>query len=146
MTDTCGPPFAISSKSTDLQSCLESRLRANSEGLGSPMFKLIWKHWDMPQRQQICAVRASALPKGDNVCTGWPTPRVGGNGRTGRRYKGRLEDAATLAHHGPNSTLELIDMARAAPLNPALSAWLMGYTREFLVCFEKALETASSPK
>lgn len=28
---------------------------------------------------------------------GWPSPRVGGNGRTGTKYKGRIEDAAALA-------------------------------------------------
>ena len=43
MSDTSGPSSTISLRSASLQSSLESRLRANLEGLGSPLYKLTWK-------------------------------------------------------------------------------------------------------
>ncbi len=67
---TCGPSSETSSKSADLQSSLESRLRANLEGLGSPLYKLTWKHWDIRPQQPICALRASGHRTSVNVSTG----------------------------------------------------------------------------
>tara|TARA_R100000808_G_C2154957_1_gene166485 strand:+ start:9267 stop:10142 length:876 start_codon:yes stop_codon:yes gene_type:complete len=72
--DTYGLLFGGSSPSADLQSSLESKLRALLEGTGSVEYVLTWKSWDMQWGPQICAVRASAHRKGDNDYGGWATP------------------------------------------------------------------------
>ena len=69
-TGTSGPSSEISSSSVSLQSSLESRLRANLGGLGSPLYKLTWKHWDIRPQQPICALRASGRRISANVSTG----------------------------------------------------------------------------
>lgn len=143
MTDTCGPSSSITSNSINLQSCLENRLKANSDGIGSPGYALTWKHWAITPRRRICAVLASARPKKDSAFTGWPTPRVGGNGRTGRRYKGRLEDATTLAHFGSNTSLSMLEMAaQCGPLNPEFSLWLMGYPNQWFLIGAQVMQSS----
>ena len=72
--DISGPLFNASSPSAGLQLSLENRLRANLEGLGSPLFVLTWKRWDMPWGPPICALRARALPISASGFGGWPTP------------------------------------------------------------------------
>ena len=64
-----------SSESAALQRCLESRLRAAMDVNGSPEYSLTWKRWDMPSREPICALRASARRISGNVCTGWRSPQ-----------------------------------------------------------------------
>ena len=73
MSDTSGPSSGASLTSAALQLSLESRLRANLDGRGSPEYKLTWKHWDMPSGQPICALRASGRRTSANGCSGWPT-------------------------------------------------------------------------
>ena len=92
---TFGPLFTTSSPSADLQRCLASRLQARMGASGSPEFGLIWKNWDMPAGEPICALRASERRTGDSGCSGWPTPMAGakatedyneaGNTDSGRR-------------------------------------------------------------
>ena len=72
--DTSGPLFSSSSPSAALQQFLESRLRRNLEGSGSPLFALTWKIWDMPAGPLICALRASARRTSGSDCGGWGTP------------------------------------------------------------------------
>lgn len=74
--DTSGPLFTHSSPSADLQSSLESRLRASLDANGSQEYALTWKHWDMPAGPPICALRARAPRTSGNGCSGWPTPCV----------------------------------------------------------------------
>src|SRR5690606_4384816 len=57
---TSGPLFFTSLRSSNLQSFLESRLRARTASNGSPEYVLTWKTLDMPAGPQICALRASA--------------------------------------------------------------------------------------
>jgi hypothetical protein len=95
---TCGQHSTGSSNSKDLQSSLESRLRQKLAGLGSTLYRLTWKHWDLPLGRQICALRASVLRTSDKGCTGWPTPVV-------RDYRNSSGD-------GSNPR----DLPRAAPL------------------------------
>jgi hypothetical protein len=70
---TYGPHGTGSSESADLQSCLESRLRARTASCGSTLFRLTWKERLTPSRRPICALRASALRIFDSDCTSWPT-------------------------------------------------------------------------
>ncbi len=78
MNATCGPLFEPSSPSAALQSSLESRLRRNLEGRGSPEYVLTWKHWDMESGPPICALRASVRRTSDKGFGGWPTPQAEG--------------------------------------------------------------------
>ena len=74
---TYGPTGSGSSRSAALSKSLENRLRAKTEGLGSTLYSLTWKHWDLPSGRQICALRASVRRTSGNDCgsTGpWPTP------------------------------------------------------------------------
>ena len=100
---TFGPLFTTSSPSADLQRCLASRLQARMGASGSPEFGLIWKNWDMPAGEPICALRASERRTGDSGCSGWPTPDTqtcGGAQDAEKRKAGghnvRLQDAVLL--------------------------------------------------
>ena len=77
---TCGRSGETSSPSADLQSCLESRLRALLDVNGSLEYVLKWKHWDMKSGPRICALRASARRISDKGCSGaldgWRTPNA----------------------------------------------------------------------
>ncbi len=71
---TCGRSSPDLSASAVLQRSLASRLRAVTDVNGSPEYSLTWREWDMPQREPICALRASARRISDSGCSGWATP------------------------------------------------------------------------
>lgn len=71
---TSGRSSSVSSASAALQRSLASRLRAQLDENGSPEYSLTWKHWDMPSREPICVLRASAHRISASGSTGWPTP------------------------------------------------------------------------
>jgi hypothetical protein len=102
MSGTCGPTGITSSASADLQSSLESRLRARTVSVGSTLYALTWKQRDTPLGRQICALRASVRRISDSGSglLGWPTPRAGGNGHASAKrteIRGNIEQAAILA-------------------------------------------------
>ncbi len=70
---TYGQTSIGSSKSADLQSCLESRLRARTQNLGSTLYKLTWKPWRTPSGLSRFRLRASVLRTSETVFSGWPT-------------------------------------------------------------------------
>lgn len=76
--DTCGQSGRASLLSASLQSFLENRLRQRLDGLGSPLYALKWKRWDMDWGEPICALRASARRISGNDSgsspKGWATP------------------------------------------------------------------------
>ena len=75
-----------SSRSVALAKSLENRLRQKTDGLGSTLYKLTWKYWDLPSGRQICALRASALRKSvkDSGSMGtWSTPTTRDHKDTG---------------------------------------------------------------
>lgn len=74
--DIFGQHGSHSSNSVALQSSLESRLRASLGSSGSTLFSLTWTDAVTPSGRRICALRGSAPPTSDNVCTSWPTPTV----------------------------------------------------------------------
>ena len=99
---TCGQSSATSSRSAALPQSLESRLRVLTEGRGSTLYGLKWKHWDMPSGPPICALRASVRRILDNdfISSGWPTPCANnstGAGTSGREGGLNLQSAAALA-------------------------------------------------
>ena len=63
------------SPSAVLQYCLANKLREKADLNGSPEYRLIWKTWDMPSGQRICALRASGRRTSGKGFTGWPTPQ-----------------------------------------------------------------------
>lgn len=74
MKDTCGPSGSTSSASAALQLCLENRLQARLQTLGSTMYKLTWKPWIMPSQRVRSRLRAS-VPRTSGIApTGWVTP------------------------------------------------------------------------
>lgn len=97
----CGLPSTISSKSADLQSSLESKLRARLSTLGSTLYTLTWKAWVTPLGVSRFRLRASVRRTSETEHTGWPTPRA--NDSTGAKIPpGRqggiaLKTAAQLA-------------------------------------------------
>lgn len=62
-----------SSKSANLQSSLESRLRARLSVLGSTLYTLTWKPWVTPSGLSRSRLRASVRRTSETDCTGWPT-------------------------------------------------------------------------
>jgi len=87
---TCGRTSSDLSPSANLQRYLANRLRAALDVDGSPECSLTWKTWDMPQREPICALRASArrIFGKDYTGSAWPTPKAS-DGEGGRTTKTR---------------------------------------------------------
>lgn len=89
--DTYGRRGDGCSTSADLQSSLESRLRRNLAGTGSPEYALTWKHWDMESGLPICALRASVRRTSGNGYGGWPTPQAGTPAQKGYNEAGNTD-------------------------------------------------------
>lgn len=67
---------STSSNSADLQSSLESRLRARTQTLGSTLYTLTWKAWVTPSGVSRFRLRASVRRTSETERTGWPTPQA----------------------------------------------------------------------
>lgn len=137
-----GPHSTGLSRSAGLQSSLESRLRARMAGSGSPLFALIWKHWDMPAGEPICALRASGRRTSDSGSTGWPTPKVSaGDYQYGKDKKKilNLSGAAQLTgwatptsrdHKDGASTLENTPINSLLGRQVSLASWATPQARD----------------
>ena len=75
-SDTSGLHGTGSSRSVALQSSLASRLQAETQNLGSTLYRLTWKTWAMPSGRMLVRQRASAHRTSETGATGagWPTP------------------------------------------------------------------------
>lgn len=71
---TFGRTSTTSSRSTDLQRSLESRLQAATQTLGSTLYRMTWKAWDTGSGRSRFRLRASVLRTSETGSTGWPTP------------------------------------------------------------------------
>lgn len=71
---TSGQLGSGSLRSADLQSSLESRLRAALRTTGPTLYALIWKPWTTPSGRSRSRLRASVLRTSATGFTGWPTP------------------------------------------------------------------------
>lgn len=102
---TYGPTSMNLSRSANLASLLESKLRVRQAEHGSTLYRLTWKHWTTPQGRRICALRGTTVRISDKGSTGspfhklgWVTPLAtdGSNGGRGRalRYKGNAPSEA----------------------------------------------------
>lgn len=90
MSGTFGRTSIGSSRTTALQSLLESKLRRKMAFTGSTLYKLTWKARRTPAGQSIPALRASALRTKDNGSTGWPTATTSNHGK-GETAESRYE-------------------------------------------------------
>lgn len=81
--DTFGLASPGSSASADLQSSLESKLRARLSNLGSTLYTLTWKPWVTPSGPSRFRLRASVRRTSETDSSGWPTPKsCDGKGNT----------------------------------------------------------------
>lgn len=63
-----------SSASAALEKSLVGRLQARTRSLGSTLYKLTWKPWNMPSGLSRFRLRASVRRTSETEPTGWPTP------------------------------------------------------------------------
>lgn len=105
MSGTFGPLGHGSSASSDLQSSLESRLRARTSTLGSTLFNLIWKRWVTPSGVSRFRLRGSVRRTDENALTSWPTPTACEAGGTPEQFIARkLKAIAKGAKMGASLT------------------------------------------
>jgi hypothetical protein len=105
-----GRRSAASSTGADLQRYLESRLRARLDVDGSLEYCLTWKSWDMPGRQPICALRASARRTSGSDYSGWPSPKA----KEGREWSPNAPKDSASGH----------GLGAIAQTAPQVSGWL----------------------
>jgi hypothetical protein len=127
MKDTFGPLFEGLSPSADLQSSLESRLRARLDVNGSLEYVLIWKHWAIGSGPQICALRALERPTDGSGFIGWLTPSA----RDWKDSPGMATRATNPDGSGRSRIDQLPRQARLV-LNPP--AWMRCTNCEDFIC------------
>ena len=130
---TCGHPGITSSKSAALQRSLESKLRAKTQSLGSTLYTLTWKSWDMPSGRLRSRLRASVRRTSETGFTGWPTPRTSEANGHGLHGQGGMDlrTAAQLAGWATPTTRDWKDgkVCQNVEINALLGrmVWLAGW-------------------
>lgn len=118
---TYGRTGTTSSASADLQSSLDSRLRARMQTLGSTLYKMTWKAWITPSGRSRSRLRASVLRTSATGSIGWPTPLVSdsrGSAGVGKRELPNIAKQAgwptpCARDHFPSHTPEYIAAKKA---------------------------------
>lgn len=160
---TSGRSHAISSQSTSLQRCLESKLRGLLDGGGSPECDLSWRRWDTQYAQPSCRLAVSARRTTESGCilplSLWGTPTSSQSWKVRRQElmrdrrlnRGNGEEHAHMANLGsrrgnPGYALGMVlstpyawSPARAVELlcaayDPDHSRWLMGLGMAWPIC------------
>ena len=144
MTATCGQHSSASLRSADLQLCLESKLQARLQNLGSTLYKLTWKPWITGSQRSRSRLRASVGRTSATDYTGWVTPAARDwkdtpgmvAKRDGRERLDQLPRQAYMTASHPLSarltasgvmlTGSDAGTVSGGQLNPAHSRWLMG--------------------
>ena len=123
MSGICGPLGSTSSTSAVLQTCLENRLRAKVQCLGSTLSKLTWKSWATPLGPSRFRLRASAPSTSETACTGWPTTGAKDGDKSVRTLDGAIKEAS---RKGWSSN----DLCTAA-LSASLAGWPTAAARDW---------------
>ena len=163
MTATCGQHSSTSSKSADLQSRLESKLRARLQNLGSTLYKLTWKPWTTGLLRSRSRLRASVGHTSETGYTGWVTPAARDwkdtpgmvAKRDGRERLDQLPRQAYMTASHPLSARltasgEMLTGSDAGTvsggqLNPAHSRWLTGLPPEWDDCVPTETQLTQKP-
>ena len=124
---TFGPIGTRSSSSADLQSFLESRLKALLPGCGLTLFTLTWKQQATPSGRQYCLLRASAPRNAGTGLGSWQTPTTrDGKGESGRGN--RTKRGKPGRPHVANLCDQLVDLGRRDLVRSSgFRCHLMGY-------------------
>lgn len=112
MSGTSGLHGNGSSSSADLQSFLESKLRAKLSSLGSTLYTLTWKQWATPLGVFRSRLRASVPRISAIEISGWVTPSA-------RDWK----DSAGMATTGINPDGSIRNRLDQLPRQAALAGW-----------------------
>lgn len=133
ISDISGPRSEISSRSADLQSSLESRLKARLAGRGSPLYSLTWKRLNIAWHAPVCLLRASVLRKPGRGCGGWQTPTTrDGKGQSGKGN--RIKRGKNGRLHVANLCDQLVDLGRPDLVRSTrFRCWLMGFPEQWEV-------------
>ena len=141
MSVTSFLPGFGSSRSVALQRSLESRLRIELDGRGSPLFSIRSSTWAMQSHPPIWALRASVPRTSASGCFGWPTPGATdwkGSSHAGQRRR-QLSEIAEI--HGVVPPGCPAGTERLGLLAPDFCLWLMGFPPAWNEC--APLETQS---
>ncbi len=141
---TCGLFGTTSSASANLQSSLESRLKARLHGLGSISFKLTWRPLVTPSGRAYFLLRASAHPKDATGHGSWQTPTTrDGKGESGKGN--RIKRGKNGRLHVANLCDQIVDLGRRDLVSSTrFRNWLMGYPEQWEAA--KPTATRSSRK
>lgn len=99
-SDTSGRRGIGSSASESLAWSLASKLRVETDLLGSTLYELTWKQRATPSGRSIYALRASARRTSGSGFTSWPTPNAGPQNDTDGRWEERRAETKERVQNG----------------------------------------------
>ena len=119
-----GQPSTTSSRSSNLNVSLVSKLQAKTQTLGSTLYKLTWKPWVMPSGRSRFRLRASVLRTSETARTGWPTPKA----------QGREDNLEAFLARQARCKIRHPDKGMGMPLGPTaqLCGWATPAARDWI--------------